>query len=78
MTLSSAATDFEPSDPTFIFIDMLVQAAVLVLFAALNSVPEAAQMYQDMYGSYESKASMAMERVLIQTQKLSQMGSFKA
>ncbi|KAE8368986.1 hypothetical protein BDV27DRAFT_166579 [Aspergillus caelatus] len=78
MTLSSAATDFEPSDPTFIFIDMLAQAAVLVLFTALNSVSEAAEMYQDMYGSFEAKASMAMERVLSQAQKLSQMGSFKA
>ncbi|KAE8141917.1 hypothetical protein BDV38DRAFT_278700 [Aspergillus pseudotamarii] len=78
MTLSSVAPDFEPSDPTFIFIDMLAQAAVLVLFAALNSVSEGAGMYQDMYGSYEAKASMAMERVLSQAHKLSQMGSFKA
>ncbi|KAE8313184.1 hypothetical protein BDV41DRAFT_588291 [Aspergillus transmontanensis] len=77
-TLSSAAAGFEPCDPTFLFTNMLAQTAVLVLFTALDSVPEVAEMYQDMYGSYESKASMATERVLSQAQKLSQVGSFKA
>ncbi|OGM39932.1 Zn(II)2Cys6 transcription factor [Aspergillus bombycis] len=62
-TLSSATADFAPSDPTSIFIDMLTQVAVLVLFTALNSVPEAAEMYQDMYGSYETKAAIATERI---------------
>ncbi|KAB8248765.1 hypothetical protein BDV35DRAFT_378747 [Aspergillus flavus] len=77
-TLSSAAAGFEPCDPTFLFTNMLAQTAVLVLFTALDSVPEVAEMYQDMYGSYETKASMATERVLSQAQKLSQVGSFKA
>ncbi|BAE56914.1 unnamed protein product [Aspergillus oryzae RIB40] len=77
-SLSSAAAGFEPCDPTFLFTNMLAQTAVLVLFTALDSVPEVAEMYQDMYGSYETKASMATERVLSQAQKLSQVGSFKA
>ncbi|KAB8204144.1 hypothetical protein BDV34DRAFT_235855 [Aspergillus parasiticus] len=77
-TLSSAAAGFEPCDPTSLFTNMLAQTAVLVLFTALDSVPEVAEMYQDMYGSYETKASMATERVLSQAQKLSQVGSFKA
>ncbi|KAE8406920.1 fungal-specific transcription factor domain-containing protein [Aspergillus pseudonomiae] len=77
-TLSSPAADFSSSDPTSIFVDMLAQVAVLVLFTALNSVPEAAEMYQDMYGSYETKAAIATERVLSQAQKLSQIGPFKA
>ncbi|KAE8333069.1 hypothetical protein BDV39DRAFT_188619 [Aspergillus sergii] len=77
-TLPSAAASFGPCDPTFLFTDMLAQTAVLVLFTALNSVPEVAEMYQDIYGSYETKACMATERVLSQAQKLSQIGSFKA
>ena len=77
-TLSSPAADFSSSDPTSIFVDMLAQVAVLVLFTALNSVPKAAEMYQDMYGSYETKAAIATERVLSQAQKLSQIGPFKA
>ncbi|PIG89004.1 hypothetical protein AARAC_008408 [Aspergillus arachidicola] len=77
-TLSSVAAGFEPCDPTVFFTDMLTQTTVLVLFTALNSVPEAADMLQDLYGSYETKASMAMKRVLGQAQKLSRIGSFKA
>ncbi|KOC16914.1 Zn(II)2Cys6 transcription factor [Aspergillus flavus AF70] len=75
-TLSSAAAGFEPCDPTFLFTNMLAQTAVLVLFTALDSVPEVAEMYQDMYGSYETKASMATETVLSQAQKLSQVHPF--
>ncbi|KAE8337426.1 hypothetical protein BDV24DRAFT_154373 [Aspergillus arachidicola] len=77
-TLSSVAAGFEPCDPTVFFTDMLAQTTVLVLFTALNSVPEAADKLQDLYGSYETKASMAMKRVLGQAQKLSRIGSFKA
>ncbi|KAB8219586.1 hypothetical protein BDV33DRAFT_191867 [Aspergillus novoparasiticus] len=77
-TLSSVAAGLGPCDPTVFFTDMLAQTTVLVLFTALNSVPEAADMLQDLYGSYETKASMAMKKVLGQAQKLSRIGSFKA
>jgi hypothetical protein len=76
-TFSSASVDFEPCDPTFLFLDMLVQAVVLVLFSTLSSVPEAANTYQDVFESYEKKASKAAERILSQAQKLSQLGCFK-
>ncbi|KAF7592436.1 hypothetical protein BBP40_000284 [Aspergillus hancockii] len=74
-TLSSLSADFEPCNPTFLFIDMMAQAAVLVLFTALSSVLDGADA--DVYGSYEKKASKAVERIHSQAQKLSQLGCFK-
>ncbi|KAF5864095.1 hypothetical protein ETB97_008501 [Aspergillus alliaceus] len=74
---TNLSTDQDPYDPTLLFIDMLTQAAVLILFTALNSVPEPTNTYQDIYNVYEKKASKAVETMRYQAQKLAQLGCFK-
>lgn len=60
----------EPCDPTYVFIDMLAQAAVLVLFTALKSMPEDTGTYHDICREYEKKAFKAAERIHSLAQKL--------
>ncbi|CAI7662382.1 unnamed protein product [Penicillium glandicola] len=72
--LSSVSTELEPCNPTRLYIEMLAEAAILVLFTALSSIPEGAQ---DLYRAYEKRACMAAERIHGQAQRLSQLGFFK-
>ncbi|CAG8908988.1 unnamed protein product [Penicillium egyptiacum] len=73
-TLSSLSTELEPCNPTRLYIEMLAEAAILVLFTALSSVSEGAQ---DVYREYEKRAYKAAERIHSQSQRLSQLGVFK-
>ncbi|KAJ5964485.1 uncharacterized protein N7479_004361 [Penicillium vulpinum] len=73
-TLSNISTELEPYNPTRLYIEMIAEAAILVLFTALSSVPEGAQ---DVYRGYEKRACEAAERIHTQAQRLSQLGFFK-
>lgn len=55
--MTGAPSDIKSSDPTYIFIDMLAQVAVLVLFTVLNSTPLDTDPYHDTFREYEKKAS---------------------
>ncbi|KAJ5543167.1 hypothetical protein N7535_005596 [Penicillium sp. DV-2018c] len=74
-TLSSVSTDLEPCNPTRLYIEMLAEAAVLVLFTALSSISKGAE---ELYRGYEKRACTAAERIHSQAQSLSQLGFFKS
>lgn len=73
-TLSTVSADLDPCNPTRLYIEMLAEAAILVLFTALSSVSEGAQ---DVFRAYEKRACKAAERIHSQAQRLSQLGLFK-
>ncbi|KAL4735897.1 hypothetical protein BDV11DRAFT_208123 [Aspergillus similis] len=56
---------------------MLAQAAVLVLFTALESLPDDTNTYHDLRRNYEKKASKAAEKIYSLAQGLPQLGCFK-
>ncbi|PKY02825.1 hypothetical protein P168DRAFT_283569 [Aspergillus campestris IBT 28561] len=76
-TMTSTPSEMESSDPTYVFIDMLAQAAVLVLLTALKSLTLDTETYHDTCGEYEKKAFKAAEMIHSLVQRLSHLGCFK-
>ncbi|GIK04413.1 hypothetical protein Aspvir_008496 [Aspergillus viridinutans] len=72
--LSCVSTDNEHYNPTYVFIEMLAEAAILVLSTALSSVPEGPR---DVCQTYNNRAFKAAERIHNQAQILSQFCLFK-
>ncbi|KAL4936318.1 hypothetical protein BDV06DRAFT_216772 [Aspergillus oleicola] len=76
-TMTGASFDMESCNSEYIFIEMLAQAAVLVLFTALRSVPDDTDTYHEVCGEYEKKAFKAAERIHSLAQQLPHLGCFR-
>ncbi|KAJ5788395.1 hypothetical protein N7457_003385 [Penicillium paradoxum] len=68
------STDLELRNSTNLFIEMITEAAVIVLFNALGRVSERPG---DLYRAYEKRACKAAEGIRNQAQSLNQLGFFK-
>ncbi|KAL4809805.1 hypothetical protein BDV18DRAFT_166565 [Aspergillus unguis] len=60
-----------------LFIEMLAQCTVLVLFSALRSVPDDTTTYLGVCTEYEKKASQATDRIHELAQNIPQLGCFR-
>ncbi|KAL4961071.1 uncharacterized protein BDV14DRAFT_211284 [Aspergillus stella-maris] len=76
-TMTDTSLDTESSLSEHIFIEMLAQAAVLVLFTALKSVPDDSIPYHETCSGYEKKAFKAAEKIHSLAQHLPQLGCFR-
>ncbi|KAL4749591.1 hypothetical protein BDW72DRAFT_214009 [Aspergillus terricola var. indicus] len=72
VSMTAAYSDMESCHPEYIFTKMLAQAAFLVLFTALESVP-----HHDLCREYEKKAFKAAETIHSLAQRLPQLGCFR-
>ena len=76
-TLDGVGGESFSCSPNSLFIDMLAQATVLILFLALESAHKESQEYGETYGQYERKAMIAADRIHNLTQRMSQLGLYK-
>ncbi|KAL4948683.1 hypothetical protein BDW69DRAFT_198704 [Aspergillus filifer] len=76
-TMTGISSDVGSSLSEHVFIKMLAQAAVLVLFTALKSVPSDSIPYRETCSEYEKKALKAAERIQSLAQQLPHLGCFK-